>query len=372
MEKQTVTRKAFLSKSAKYAIGAVAGITGLQMLAEKESHAQSIGANSTNWPYPYVNLDPEAARINSHSLYWNGMDCGTGVFGGIAQMLDTAIGAPWTGFPIEIMLFGRGGGVSWGSLCGALNGAAALISLVVPKDPSVALINELWGWYTAQALPTDAANNATYVVQNYTGALPQSISGSPLCHQSVSLWCMTANKKVSDIDRKERCGRLAGDVAAKTVEILNAYFATTFVGTFADPAGNASCMACHGSAGSNNVMTHMECATCHGDNPHSLSVQEIPGGATGYTLDNAYPNPFNTSTNIRFSIPQKEKVRLEIYDMRGILVNSIIDSDIMDSGTYNAEWFGISNSGEKVSDGIYFVRLTTGSFMKTVKINLSK
>ena len=372
MEKETVSRKAFLSKSAKYAIGAVAGITGLQMLAEKETHAESTGTNTANWPYPYVNLDPEAVRINAHSLFWNGMDCGTGVFGGIAQKLDIAIGAPWTGFPIEIMLFGRGGGVSWGSLCGALNGAAALISLVVPKDPSVALINELWGWYTTQALPTNAANNTIYPVQNFVGVIPQNIAGSPLCHQSVSQWCVIANKKVSDIDRKERCGRLAGDVAAKTVEILNSYFASTFVGTFADPVGNASCMACHGSTSKFNVLTHMECASCHGADPHAaLKIEEL-GDAVGYSLDNAYPNPFNTSTSISFSIPKSEKVRLEIYDMKGILVNSIIDSDIMNAGAFSTQWEGVSNTGEKVPNGIYFARLTTGSYMKTIKISLSK
>ena len=109
MEKQVITRKSFLVNSSKFAIGAVAGIAGLNMLAENKLYASGHNSKSGNWPYPYVNLDPEAVRINTHSLYWNGMDCGTGVFGGIVQMLDTAIGSPWTGFPIEIMLFGRGG-----------------------------------------------------------------------------------------------------------------------------------------------------------------------------------------------------------------------------------------------------------------------
>jgi len=371
MEKNVITRKTFLVNSSKYAIGAAVGIAGLNLLAEKELHAGNRDSKSANWPYPYTNLDPEVARIKAHTLYWGGMDCGTGAFGGIVQMLDTALGAPWTGFPIEIMLFARGGGVSWGSLCGALNGAAALISMVVPKDPSVALINELWGWYTSQSLPTDAANNAVYTVQNYVGSLPQSISGSPLCHPSVSQWCMVASKKVSDVERKERCGRLAGDVAAKTVEILNAYFATTFVGTFADPASNASCMSCHGSTGNNNVMTHMECATCHPD-AHHIGIQEIGLGAGIYTLDNPYPNPFSESTNIKFSIPNSEKVRLEIYDLKGKLVNSLIDSDMMNAGSYKATWDGINNMGETVSSGIYFARLTTGNFIKTVKISLSK
>ena len=371
MEKKVISRKSFFVSTSKYAIGAAVGIAGLNFLTDKELHAETNDSKSANWPYPYSNLDPEAVRINAHSLFWNGMDCGTGVFGGIAQMLDVAIGAPWTGFPIEIMLFGRGGGVSWGSLCGAINGGAALISLVVPKAPSVALIDELWGWYSSQMLPTDIANNTTYLIQNYVGILSQSISGSPLCHQSVSHWCMTADKKVSDIERKERCGRLAGDVAAKTVEILNAYFATTFVGTFTDPAANASCMACHGSSGNNNVLTHMECVSCHVD-AHPNAIQEIGKSSDNYKLENPYPNPFNSSTKIRFSIPNNEKVRLEIYDLHGRLVNSLIDSDFMNSGSYEAEWNGNNNTGENVSNGIYFAKLTTGKFMKSVKISLSK
>jgi len=370
MEKKTITRKTFLVNSTKFVIGAAAGITGMNLLTENELHAEPGLQKTFSWPYPYTALDPEVARIKAHTLYWSGKDCGTGVFGGIVQLLDTALGAPWTGFPIEIMLFGRGGGVSWGSLCGALNGAAALISLVVEKDPSVALINELWGWYTSESLPTDTANNTTYEIQNYVGVLPQSISGSPLCHPSVSQWCMIADKKVSDVERKERCGRLAGDVTAKTVEILNAYFATTFVGTFHDPASNAGCMSCHGSADKNNVMTHMECVTCHPD-AHHIGIAEI-GLAAGYTLENPYPNPFSQSTNIRFSIPSKEKVRLEIYDLKGTLVKSLIDSDVMNAGTYKADWNGTNNSGANVASGVYFAKLTTGFFMKTVKLNLSK
>ena len=91
-----------------------------------------------------------------------------------------------------------------------------------------------------------------------------------------------------------------------------------------------------------------------------------------YQLENAYPNPFNPSTKIKFSIPKEEKVRLEIYDMRGRLVNSLIDSDMMTAGTYEATWNGKNNLGEKVSSGVYLARLTTGSFMKTTKMNLVK
>lgn len=371
---KVISRKDFLSNSSKYAIGAVAGVAGLNMMAGGKLLADT---NSYTWPYPYVAIDPELARIKCHTLYWNGKDCCAGVFGGIVECLKTAIGEPWSSFPIEVMLFGRGGGVSWGSICGALNGAAALISLVVPKDPSTALINEVWGWYTTENLPSDKANSTTYEVKNYEGTLAQNISGSPLCHVSVSQWCMTANKKVSDIERKERCARLAGDIAAKTAEVLNAYFANTFAATFSDPAANATCMACHGSAFANNVMTHMECASCHTDEPvhggiytgAEIISSDIPND---YKLENAYPNPFNPSTTIKFSIPKNEKVRLEVFDIQGKLVASLIDSDYLNAGSYESKWNGRNNRGEDVSSGIYIARLTTGNFMKSIKMNLLK
>ncbi len=374
MEKK-LTRNQFFKSSTQYAMGAVAGVAGLNMLSNKRLMANT---SEFSWPYPYATLDPETARINAHTLYWNGKACCAGVFGGIVECLKTAVGDPWNNFPIEIMLFGHGGGAGWGTICGALNGAAALVSLVVnEKGTSDALINEIWGWYTTENLPSDAANSASYEEIKYSGDLPQNISGSPLCHQSVSQWCRVANKKIGDVERKERCGRLTGDIAAKTVEVLNAHFADQFSGTFSDPDGNAVCMNCHGADVFHNVMTHMECASCHNDEP-------VHGGAytnmepisvhkpSNYKLENAYPNPFNPSTNIRFSIPKYEKVRLEIYDIKGRLVASIVDSDFLNAGTYEYKWDGRNNMGQKVSSGFYIARLTTGNYMQSIKLNLVK
>ncbi|OFX38543.1 MAG: hypothetical protein A2X08_13195 [Bacteroidetes bacterium GWA2_32_17] len=366
-EKKTITRKEFLANSSKIALGAVVGVAGINLLTGNKAFAETKEIQA--WPYPWATLDPVIVRQNAHALYWNGQDCASGVFGALVQALDTAIGAPWTGFPIEVMLFGRGGGVSWGSLCGTLNGGAALISLVVDKTNSVALINELWGWYTTENLPSTAGNSAMYVDHPEIGVLPQNVAGSPLCHPSVSQWCFASSFTVTSNERKERCGRIAGDIAAKTVEILNAYFASTFVATFTDPAGNATCMGCH----STNVMTHMTCATCHTQTgyPHT-AVAELGGSPSGFEIENAYPNPFFNSTKINFSVPTSSKIRLEIYDMKGQLVNSLIDSEVMNTGVYEYEWNGTNNSGNEVAGGIYFARLTSGNFMKTVKINFAK
>lgn len=368
------SRKNFLLQSSKVTLGAVAGVVGVNAIAGEKIMAKT---NEAQWPYPYTTLDPEKARVRAHYHYFNDLDCCAGVFAGIVDCLVDELGDPWTNFPVEIMLYGRGGGTGWGSTCGVLNGAAALISLVTEKAPSGALVNEVWGWYTTENLPTDAANSATYEVVKYEGALPQNIAGSPLCHASVSQWCNVAGKKVGDIERKERCARVAGDAAAKTVEVLNAHFAQSFAGTFTTPESNAVCMGCHGGEAMSNVFTNMECASCHTDEPvHDgiySSVESVSSSVPSkFKLENAYPNPFNPSTSIRFSIPEGQKVRLEVYDIRGKLVNSLVDSEFMNAGTYESVWNGKNNLGEKVASGIYLVRLTTQNYMKSIKLNMVK
>jgi hypothetical protein len=374
MEKKGLSRKEFLANSSKFAVGAVAGIAGLNTLAGSKLLGNT---NAFEWPYPYATIDPVVARIKAHTLYYNEKDCCAGAFGGLVECLKETVGDPWTTFPIEIMLFGRGGGVGWGSICGTLNGAAALVSLVTEKGPSAALINEIWGYATTANLPSDAANSATYEIIKYEGEMAQNISGSPLCHAMVSQWNMVAGTSTGDAARKERCARLTGDIAAKTAEVLNAHFASTFAATFTDPESNATCMACHGAGAFNNVMTHMECAPCHNTNPvHSgtyTAVETISlSKPSDYKLENAYPNPFNPSTKIRFSLPNNEKVRLEIYDMRGRLVNSLIDSEFISAGSHESSWNGKNNRGEQVASGVYLARITTGNYIQTIKLNLMK
>lgn len=372
---KNVTRKDFLLNASKAAVGmtAVAGISSIITTANTQAKTMA-----TAWPWPYTQLDPEAVRIQAHSLYYGGKACCAGTFGAITSALTDALPDPWASLPMEIMLYGGGGGNSWGILCGCLNGGAALISLVTSKADSAALISELWGWYTQAELPTTQANlvatNGNYLVHNYDLDLPQNVSGSPLCHASVTEWCIHAEKKVSDTERKERCARVTGDVAAKTVEILNAFFAGTFTSTYVDPATLTACLGCHGSAVFNNVMTKMDCQPCHGD-PHAsqTSVEDIGGlAASSFVLKQNYPNPFNPSTKIQFSMPQTEKVKLEVYDIQGNLVKSLVDYELYQPGNYEVTWDGSDNKGSRVASGIYFAKMQAGKFAQTKKMNLVK
>ncbi|PKL89505.1 MAG: hypothetical protein CVV23_04635 [Ignavibacteriae bacterium HGW-Ignavibacteriae-2] len=373
MEKKNLTRKDFLTNTSKYAVGAAVGVAGLNVLAGGNLLA---GTKTTEWPWPYIALDPDVVRVKAHTLYYSDKDCCSGVFGGLLEPLKAAIGDPWTNLPMEIMLFGRGGGVGWGTLCGALNGGAAMISLVADKGSSGNLISELWGWSCQEELPTTVANefatSGKYEIVKFAEALPQNVAGSPMCHASVSQWCNLAGKKIGDVERKERCARLAGDVAAKTAEILNAHFASTFTLTYADPDTIKQCMGCHGSAMLNNVMTRMDCVSCHGD-PHGTTlVKTLPGKVENYNLSQNYPNPFNPSTEIEFAIPQQCKVDMVIYDIQGKQITKLIDHDMYNAGRYTVEWNGNDAFGARVASGIYFARLQAGDYMQTVKMNLLK
>ena len=90
-----------------------------------------------------------------------------------------------------------------------------------------------------------------------------------------------------------------------------------------------------------------------------------------YTLDQNYPNPFNPTTEIRFALPQPERVTLRIYNVTGQLVKTLA-SGSMDAGYYSFRWDGTNDGGVKVASGMYIYRIAAGSFIQTKKMILMK
>lgn len=370
---QNLTRKQFLRNGTKYAAGVAVGAAALNALDFKPLNAFTKAAE---WPYPYAELDTEVVRVAAHDAFWSGKGCSYGAFEGIASALRATIGEPYDTLPSEIMIYGHGGGAGWGATCGAINGAAALISLVCDKATSDKLVNELYGWYTQVLLPTDTSNqlgvDGGYGQNKLTEALPQNTSGSPLCHASVTMWCDTAEKKVGDIERKERCARLTGDCAAYAVFLLNENLLGRFNPLYVVPEEVTDCMACHGSEMKHNVAAKMACETCHGD-PHATSgIRQLGGAALGFELSQNYPNPFNPKTTIKFALPKSENVYLHIYDNHGRLMNTIVNGEHMTAGSYEVSWNGINDFGQTLSSGTYYARIKAGTFQKTRKMILAK
>jgi PKD repeat protein len=70
-----------------------------------------------------------------------------------------------------------------------------------------------------------------------------------------------------------------------------------------------------------------------------------------------YPNPFNPSTTISFRIPEASQVRVEVYDILGKRVATLMDGNIS-AGTHSVVWNGNDSYGNSVGSGFYFYRIT--------------
>ncbi len=81
-----------------------------------------------------------------------------------------------------------------------------------------------------------------------------------------------------------------------------------------------------------------------------------------YELSQNYPNPFNPSTTIRFALPEASNVQLEIYNVMGQRVNTIIKNEMYNAGIYEVVWNGLDQNNLPVASGMYIYRITAGEF----------
>jgi hypothetical protein len=91
-----------------------------------------------------------------------------------------------------------------------------------------------------------------------------------------------------------------------------------------------------------------------------------------YKLENNYPNPFNPSTTIKFTLPLQKNISLKIYDMLGEEVATLINNEVYNKGDFEISWNGTNNNGNKVASGNYIATLTYGNFSKSIKMTLVK
>ena len=91
-----------------------------------------------------------------------------------------------------------------------------------------------------------------------------------------------------------------------------------------------------------------------------------------YSLAQNFPNPFNPSTTIKFSLPEQAKVSIIIYNALGQQVRSLIVDEEFSSGIYAKVWNGKNDLGLRVPSGVYFYRISTDSFSDTKKMVLLK
>ncbi len=106
-------------------------------------------------------------------------------------------------------------------------------------------------------------------------------------------------------------------------------------------------------------------------------VKQVSGLVPGeFALTQNYPNPFNPSTTIRYDLAGESAVTLEIYNVLGQLVRTLV-STTQNAGSYEAVWDGHNMSGAQAGSGVYFYRLeaaspTGGSFVNMKKMVMMK
>ncbi len=91
-----------------------------------------------------------------------------------------------------------------------------------------------------------------------------------------------------------------------------------------------------------------------------------------FGLQQNYPNPFNPATTIAFSLPQQETVTLQVFDVLGRLVTTLIDGKTLSPGTHKVVWNGKDRDNRQATSGVYLYRLRTTSFVATKKMVMAK
>lgn len=259
---QTIGKgKHIMTKTTRRGVLGMAGLaTGSMLLgslkvAGQAAAAKAPGSKITQYPWPYVKLDPKKCAERAYKNFLTG-HCMYGSFEGIVGEYAEIQGAPYTDFPWHMLYVGAGGGDGWASLCGSLNGA--MLALALFNDKHEPLVDELFNWYQAEPLPDFRPEKPRVDLK------VKSSAGSILCHVSLTKWCKAAGVKSYSLERDERCGWLTASVAYKAVEILNAQLAGTFKPAYPIPAAVKECRGCHEKGGIlENTRAKMACTQCH-------------------------------------------------------------------------------------------------------------
>jgi len=89
-----------------------------------------------------------------------------------------------------------------------------------------------------------------------------------------------------------------------------------------------------------------------------------------FLLSQNYPNPFNPSTTISYQLTRQSEVILEIYNILGEKVKTLINKQVYDTGRHEVIWDGTNNAGVLVSSAVYIYRIKVSDFVKSKKMIL--
>jgi len=95
-------------------------------------------------------------------------------------------------------------------------------------------------------------------------------------------------------------------------------------------------------------------------------IEQLTDGINTYSLSNNYPNPFNPTTKISYTIPERSYVSLKIFNLLGSEVAELVKGEV-EAGSYIIEF-----NASTLPSGIYFYRIQAENFVETKKMVLMK
>ena len=107
-------------------------------------------------------------------------------------------------------------------------------------------------------------------------------------------------------------------------------------------------------------------------NPLAGGVLDIQTTPTEFALLQNFPNPFNPDTTIGYELAESADVTLQIYNVVGQVVRTLIAAESQSVGRYQVRWDGMDDRGTPVSSGIYFYQISAGKFQDVRKLMLLK
>jgi len=90
-----------------------------------------------------------------------------------------------------------------------------------------------------------------------------------------------------------------------------------------------------------------------------------------FALGQNYPNPFNPSTSISYQLPVSGNVRLNVYNLNGELVTTLVSGE-MSAGYHTVEWNGLTSTGRGIASGVYLYRIQANDFVQVRKMIMMK
>ncbi len=116
---------------------------------------------------------------------------------------------------------------------------------------------------------------------------------------------------------------------------------------------------------------YIDDVSIHSDGGYLVGNDDNSVPALSTRLEGNYPNPFNPSTTIHYSLKEAGPVRIEIFNLRGQMIRSLVNESKA-SGSHKVMWDGKDKRGNTMSSGIYFFRMEAGKHSETRKMIMMK